>query len=60
VHVGRALLLHELGRREEALAAFERAVRASGNAQSYVQRLADYRALLLGGGTSRPDAAGAE
>ncbi len=45
-HVGRAILLHELGRTVEALAAFETAVRVSGGAREYVTRLAEYRSLL--------------
>lgn len=53
---GRGILLHELGRRDEALASFERAVSASGNAERYVQRLADYRALIAPVDASEPAA----
>lgn len=44
-HVGRALLLDELGRRDEALAAFRRAVEVADDPVPYEQRLRDYRAL---------------
>ena len=48
VWVGRAILLHELGRRDDALASFERATDASGHAPEYEARLVAYRALLAG------------
>ncbi|MGE3635642.1 MAG: tetratricopeptide repeat protein [Sandaracinaceae bacterium] len=44
-HVGRALLLHELGREDEAEDAFETAVRVARDPRPYQQRLEAYRAL---------------
>ena len=46
VHVGRALLLDTLGRRAEALAAFERASALSGHRGRYRERFERYRAAL--------------
>lgn len=43
---GRAILLHELGRRDDALASFERAAQTAGGRGDYAQRLADYRTLI--------------
>ncbi len=45
-HVGRAILLHELGRRDEAEAAFERAVEVAPDPRPYQTRLDEYRALI--------------
>jgi tetratricopeptide (TPR) repeat protein len=44
-HVGRGILLHELGRPDEAERAFERAVEVSRDRARYETRLAEYRAL---------------
>jgi tetratricopeptide (TPR) repeat protein len=44
--VGRGILLHELGRQDEALASFERAVAEGEGRPSYAQRLAEYRSLI--------------
>jgi predicted RNA polymerase sigma factor len=43
--VGRAILLHELGRHEEAEAAFARAAEVARDPGPYAARLADYRRL---------------
>lgn len=47
-HVGRAILLHELGLEDEAEAAFEKAVDVADDPEPFRQRLADYRALRAG------------
>ncbi len=47
-HVGRAILLHELGRTREAEAAFARAVEVAEVKAPYRERLAAYRRLLRG------------
>ena len=44
-HVGRGLLLHELGRPDEAERAFERAVQVARRPEGYERRLSEYRAL---------------
>jgi tetratricopeptide (TPR) repeat protein len=49
-HVGRALLLHELGRPDEAEAAFLRAAQVADDPGPYQQRLLEYRMLRLQGG----------
>lgn len=46
---GRGILLHELGRTDEALASFEEAARVAADRATYEARLADYRALLAAG-----------
>ncbi len=42
-HVGRALVLHELGRCDEALTAFRRGSEAADHAFAYEQRVIDYQ-----------------
>lgn len=48
-HVGRALLLHELGREDEAEAALIRAAAVAEEPAEYEERLRDYRALRARG-----------
>ena len=52
-HVGRGILLHELGREGEAEAAFVRATRVARDPGPYLQRLNEYRALRRSGAGSR-------
>ncbi|MCB9591522.1 MAG: tetratricopeptide repeat protein [Sandaracinaceae bacterium] len=47
-HVGRGILLHELGRPDEAEAAFVQAVRVARRPERFVRRLEAYRALRRG------------
>lgn len=56
-HVGRGILLHEIGREDEAEAAFERAASVADQPERYLRRLAEYRALRARGPTPAPDAA---
>jgi Flp pilus assembly protein TadD len=44
-HVGRAILLHELGREDDAEAAFARAAAVARDRRPYLRRLQEYRAL---------------
>ncbi|MBZ0121574.1 MAG: tetratricopeptide repeat protein, partial [Sandaracinaceae bacterium] len=44
-HVGRAILLHELGRPDDAEAAFARAVEVARDPEPYRRRLEEYRRL---------------
>jgi Flp pilus assembly protein TadD len=44
-HVGRGILLHELGREDEAEAAFVRAVEVARDRARFQRRLDAYRAL---------------
>ncbi|MEM7607146.1 MAG: tetratricopeptide repeat protein [Myxococcota bacterium] len=44
-HAGRAILLHELGREDEAEAAFERAAEVADGQGDYAERLETYRRL---------------
>lgn len=57
VEVARALLLHELGRPREALAAFALAVRLDPERAELRRRLADYRELLAHPASGGPSAA---
>ena len=47
-HVGRAILLHELGRPDDAERAFERAVEVARRPERFQRRLAEYRRLRRG------------
>ena len=47
-HVGRGILLHELGRQDEAEAAFARAVEVARRPARFQRRLEQYRALRRG------------
>ncbi|MFT5357921.1 MAG: protein O-GlcNAc transferase [Polyangiales bacterium] len=54
-HAGRGILLHELGRRDEAEAAFVRAVDVSPEPAEYEARLTAYRELRANGVGANPE-----